>query len=293
MSEEVIRMETVQEKIFLVRGIHVMLDSDLAKIYGVTTSRLNEQVRRNQDRFPEDFYFQLNKEEWQFLLSHFAIAKWGGRRNLPFVFTEHGVAGLSGVLRSEYAAQVHVSIIRAFIQMRKVIGSTKQLSQRIVDLEAKQITTENNFEKIFDLLEVRKDIPEQGVFFEGKVFDAYLFASTIIKTAKRSIVLIDNFINEKTIAQLAKKHEGVKAILLTKEISRILFLDVQKADEQYGGFVAYPFSVSHDRFLIIDEIDVYHLGASLKDLGKKWFAFSKLNQQSVRLILNEIAGFLH
>ena len=280
-----VAQKQIESKIYSIRGAYVMLDSDLAALYNTTTGRLNEQVKRNMDRFPDDFMFQITGEEWEHLKSQNAISSWGGRRKLPFVFTEHGVAGLSGVLKSEIAAKIHVTIMRAFVSMRKLIQENQLIYSRLDKMELKQIETEQKFEQVFKALESNDEIPHQGVFFDGQVFDAYELTSKIIRSAKQSIVLIDNFIDESTLTHLSKKKIDVKVLLLTKTIGKQLILDIKKANEQYGGFDGKTFDKSHDRFLIIDKIEVYHLGASLKDLGKKWFAFSKMDKSSVESIL--------
>ena len=288
MSINPISQLDLEKRIYTIRGVHVMLDSDLAEIYGVPTSRLNEQVKRNIERFPEDFMFKLSVEEWEHLISQFATSSvHGGRRKSPSVFTEQGVAGLSGVLKSKLAIQVHVAVMRAFIAMRKIITSQRGLTQRIDGLERKYFETEQKFERVFQALE-QNTIPTQGIFFDGQVFDAYALCSRIIRSANKRIVLIDNYIDESTLVHLSKKREGVKVLLLTKTMNKQLNLDLQKANEQYGGFELKSFHKSHDRFLIIDDHEVYHLGASLKDLGKRWFAFSKLDKSSVDGLLNMI-----
>ncbi len=226
----------IENRIFTIRGEYVMLDSDLAEIYCVPTSRLNEQVKRNAERFPEDFMFKLSKEEWGNLISQNATSSaHGGRRKLPFVFTEQGVAGLSGVLKSEQASQVHVIIMRAFVAMRKLMASQHGLIKRIDGLERKHLETEQKFEKVFKALE-QNIIPTQGVFFDGQVFDAYELTSRIIRSAKKSIVLIDNFIDESTFTHLSKKQNGVTVSILSKSSGKQLQLDLKKANEQYGGF---------------------------------------------------------
>ena len=290
MSKELtLSQKEIENRIYTIRGVQVMLDSDLAEMYQVQTRALNQAVKRNIERFPDDFMFQLTQEEWENLKSHnVTSSEHGGRRKLPFVFTEQGVSGLSGVLKSEIAAKIHVSIIRAFVQMRKFISENIGLAQRVEGVERKQLEADQKFEKIFKALERKDLIPNQGVFFDGQVFDAYELASKIIRSAKTSIVLIDNYINEDTLTHLAKKSKAVKVSLLTKTISKQLTLDVKKANEQYGPFELRTFTKSHDRFLIVDHIEVYHLGASLKDLGKKWFAFSKMDKSSVGNILKEI-----
>ncbi len=304
MNKELAVSQQYIEKIYTIRGVQVMLDSDLAEMYSVTTSRLNEQVKRNIERFPNDFMFQLTNAEWENLQTQSAITSLRSqnailkdnrgkhRKYLPSVFTEQGVAGLSGVLKSETAAKVHVAVMRAFVAMRKLIQENQLFSQRLDRIEHKQLETDHKFEQIFKALESKDVIPQQGIFFDGQVFDAYELASKVIRTAKKSIVLIDNYIDESTLTHLAKKNPGVKVNLLTKTISKQLQLDVQKANLQYGNFTLKSFDKSHDRFLIIDHQQVYHLGASLKDLGKKWFAFSKLDKESVESLMNEIGGLI-
>lgn len=301
MSKELaVSQQYIENKIFFIRGIQVMLDSALAEMYNIPTNRLNEQVKRNMERFPADFMFQLTNDEWADLQSQNATKSLSSqnatlkdkrgkhRKYLPYVFSEQGVAGLSGVLKSETAAKVHVAIMRAFVAMRKLFRENLWLNYRLEKIEFKQLETDQKFEQVFKALERQNEIPNQGVFFDGQVFDAYELTSRIIRSAKRNIVLIDNFIDESTLTHLAKKQKGVKVLLLTKTISKQLQLDVQKANEQYGNFEAKNFTLSHDRFIIIDGKEVYHLGASLKDLGKKWFAFSKIDKNSVDSIINSI-----
>jgi hypothetical protein len=277
-------------RIFTIRGCQVMIDFQLAELYDVETKRINEQVKRNIKRFPEHFMFQLNLAEWDqfqkeqlsnrnssFLRSQFATAK---RRTFPYVFTEQGVAMLSAVLSSETAIQTSIQIMGAFIEMRKIIFNHSGLIQRMDGLERQQIETEQKFERVFQALE-QNTILTQGIFFDGQVFDAYAFASRIIRSAEKNIVLIDNYIDESTFTHLSKKKAGVLVRILTKSQSKQIQLDLKKANEQYGGFEVHSFDKSHDRFLIIDDREVYHLGASLKDLGKRWFAFSKLDKASV------------
>lgn len=291
----------IENRIFYFRGTQVMLDSDLATIYQVKTRVLNQAVNRNIERFPELFRFQLTEVEFENWKSQIVMSEnhnlksqnvissvHGGRRTLPYVFTEQGVAMLSAVLRSKIAVQISIQIINAFVEMRKFIANHYGLLQRMEGIERKQIETDQKFEQVFKALESKNAIPNQGVFFDGQVFDAYELASKIIRSAKNSIVLIDNYIDENTLTHLSKKAKSVKVVLLTKIMSNQLTLDVNKANEQYGNFEIRVFANSHDRFIIIDNSDVYHLGASLKDLGKKWFAFSKMDKSSVSNIIKEI-----
>lgn len=299
-NEVVISPKHIEDRIFTIRNNQVMMDRDLAEMYQVEVKRLNEQVKRNIDRFPDSFRFQLTDDEKNELVANcdrLETLKYAS--NNPFAFTEQGVAMLSAVLRSDTAIKVSIQIMDAFVRMRKVIASQSGLLQRMDGLERKMLETDQKFEQVFKALESKDIIPHQGIFFDGQVFDAYELASKIIRSAKSSIVLIDNYINENTLTHLAKKAKGVQVYLLTKtpltgsgQASIQLNLDVQKANEQYGNFTAKTFTQSHDRFLIIDGNDVYHLGASLKDLGKKWFAFSKMERQSVESIINSISGLM-
>ena len=278
----------IENRIFTCRGAQVMLDYHLAELYQVKTKRLNEQVKRNLKRFPESFMFQLSESEWENLQSQIATAK---RRALPYVFTEQGVAMLASVLRSEIAVNVSIAIMTAFVEMRKSIGNHQQLLKLSDDFVAHKLKTNQNFEQIFKALEAPELKNNQGVFFDGQTYDAYDFVNKLIKKANQSIVVIDNYIDDSVITQLTKKAKFVKVFLLSRTFGEKIRLDIAKANSQYPTFKAIAFSKAHDRFLILDETDVYHIGASLKDLGKKWFAFSKLNSDSVTVI-NQIKGML-
>jgi 3-dehydroquinate dehydratase len=254
-----------------------MLDRDLAELYGVEVKRLNEQVKRNLERFPENFRFQLSDNEFNELVAicdRFKKLKHSSVNS--YAFTEAGVAMLSAVLHTPIAVQVSVQIINAFVAMRKLISTHTGIVQRLETVEQKQIETDKKIDKIFNALESKEAIPKCGVFFDGQIFDAYVLANKIIKSAKQSIVLIDNYIDESVLTMLGKKSKNVKVTLLTKDISKQLNLDIAKFNEQYPAMEVKSFNLSHDRFLVIDGKEVYHLGASLKDLGKKWFAFSKM-----------------
>lgn len=278
--------QNIVDRIFSIRNTQVMLDTHLAEMYGVETGRLNEQVQRNIDRFPESFHFQLTEEEYENLRSQIAISssKHGGRRYLPYVFTEQGVAMLSAVLRSETAVRISIQIMSAFVEMRKTISSYSGLLQRMDRFELKQTEHDSNFEKIFKALEGGQIELKQGVFFDGQTFDAYTFTSNLIKSAKKSIQLIDNYVDESVLMLLTKREEGISATIYTKQISKILEQDLKKHNSQYGTIEIKAFDKAHDRFIIIDHTLVYHIGASLKDLGKKWFAFSLIDKDAVAII---------
>ncbi len=279
----------IKNCIFTIRGMQVMLDRDLAEMYQVETKVLNQAVKRNAERFPDLFRFQLNeieKIELVTICDRFEPLKHSS--NNPYAFTEQGVAMLSAVLRSDIAIKVSIQIINAFVTMRKMISSHSGLLQRMDSFERRQLETDQKVEQIFKALE-SNTIPTQGVFFDGQVFDAYELASKIIRSAQQSIILIDNYIDESTFTHLAKKKKEVNVVILTKSTGKQQMLDLQKANAQYGNFKLKAFTQSHDRFLIIDGSEIYHLGASLKDLGRKWFAFSKMGKSTVSSILSEIS----
>ena len=297
-NELSISQKHIENRIFTISAVQVMLDYHLAELFIVETKRLNEQVKRNTKRFPLSFMFQLTLSEWDKLQSQIATTEISDdlrsqiatakRRTLPFVFTEQGVAMLSAILNSDTAINVSIQIMDTFVKMRQIVLQNSLINLRLDKIEIKQLDNEQKFEQVFKALESKNTIPNQGVFFDGQVFDAYELASKIIRSAKATIVLIDNYMDESTLTHLSKKIKEVKVLLLTKTVSKQIILDIKKANEKYGNFEIKPFSKSHDRFLIIDHTEVYHLGASLKDLGKKWFAFSKLEKNSIANILNEI-----
>ena len=284
-----VNQKEIENKIFTFRNIQVMIDRDLADMYQTETKFINRAVKRNIERFPETFCFQLTDEELESLKFQSGTSNSkGGRRTLPYAFTEQGVAMLSAVLHSQIAIKVSIQIINAFVEMRKFISQNNGLLYRLDGIERKLFENDQKFEQVFKALESKDVIPSQGVFFEGQIYDAYELTSKIIRSAKKRIVLIDNYIDDTSLTLLTKKAKDVNVLLLTKNISKQLNLDVQKVNQQYSHFELKIFTKSHDRFLIIDEEQVYHIGASLKDLGKKWFAFSKINKNSVKSILAEI-----
>jgi len=281
----IIKTDDIQSKIYTVRGLQVMLDKDLADYYQVKPIRLREQVRRNPKRFPPDFMFQINEDEVNYLLSQNAIptkSSLGGY--LPYVFTEQGVAAISAVLTSERAIEVNIQIMRAFVAMRHFLISNAQIFQRLETVEKRISVTDNKVDEIFNALGNKQLQPKQGIFFDGQVFDAYRFISDMIRSAKESIVLIDNFIDDTVLAMLDKRSKGVSAKIYTRAVTRQMILDLKKHNEQYAPIEIFEFKQSHDRFIIIDNDEVYHLGASLKDAGKKWFAFSKMNMEAEKII---------
>ncbi len=239
-------------------------------------------------RFPKDFMFQLKKAENENLMFQIGISshKHGGTRKLPNAFTEQGVAALSGVLRSKKAIQVNIQIMRAFVSMCRFFATNSENLLRLNLVEKRQIAfeikTDKNFSKILQALEDKTIKPKQGIFFDGQIFDAYKFVFDLVKSAKKSIVLIDNYIDESVLTLFKKTGKNVNIQILTKNITKQLKLDAQKFSSQYAKINLEKFDKSHDRFLIIDNKQVYHFGASLKDVGKKWFSFNKIDYELLK-----------
>lgn len=286
-GNELIMNKEIQSRIYAIRGVQVMLDEDLALLYGVDTKVLNQAVKRNSERFPEQFMFQITDEEFDRLRSQVVTLDSGRgkhRKYLPYAFTEQGVAMLSAILRSDTAIKVSIQIINAFVAMRRFLLSNAQVFQRLDTLELKQLKTDKKIDKVLNALESKEIQPKQGIFFEGQVFDAYQFVSDLIRTAGKSIILIDNYIDDTVLTLFSKRKKGVSLTILTRTVSQQMELDVKKYNEQFPKTEVKEFANSHDRFLIIDESTVYHLGASLKDLGKKWFAFSKMEIGAARML---------
>ncbi|OKZ18375.1 MAG: cell filamentation protein Fic [Bacteroides sp. 43_108] len=277
----------------VIRGQQVIIDRDLALLYGVETKRLNEQVKRNIERFPDDFMFQLNKEEVEILKSQNATSSWGGDRRLPYAFTEQGIAMLSSVLKSQTAVEVNIRIMRAFVSMRRFIITNSQLFQRLETIEYHQLemkqhqeVTDKRIDEVFKRLDANIP-PVQGIFYDGQVFDAYRFVSDLMRKAKRSIVLIDNYVDDTVLTLLDKRENGVTATIYTQRISSQFQLDVDRHNAQYPLIEIKQFNKAHDRFLLIDD-EVYHIGASIKDLGKKWFGFTLMRDITATELINKI-----
>ena len=276
----------IRNLIYTIRGKQVMLDSDLASLYQVETKNLNKAVKRNIERFPASFCFQLTEKEVENLRFQFGTSSlnYGGRRYLPYAFTEQGVAMASAILRSDIAVRMSVQIMEAFVEMRRMLISNASLFHRLDNIELKQLEADQKFEEIFKALESDKLHSEKGIFYNGQVFDAYAFVSDIIRSAGSSIILLDNYVDDTVLTLLGKRNDNVTATILTKSISNQLRLDLQRYNSQYPAIDIEIFSDAHDRFLIIDYTELYHIGASLKDLGKKWFAFSRMDIEVGRML---------
>ena len=276
---EPIAADAIRSRILTIRGVQVILDRDLAELYGVTTGALNQAVKRNKNRFPERFMFQLTKEEWDSLRSQNATKNGRGQHTkyAPYAFTEHGVIMLAALLKSDVATKASVVVVKAFVTMRRFLVSNAQVFQRLDRIEYKLQESDHKFEDIYSKLEEKSLEPKQGIFYDGQIYDSYTFVVSLIKSAARRIVLIDNYVDDTVLTMLDKRSPGVEASIHTLRITRQLQLDIFRHDAQYPPIPVSIFTKAHDRFLVIDN-QVYHIGASLKDLGKKWFAFSKMEE---------------
>ena len=281
--------QNLQDKIHTIRGLTVMLDRDLAELYGVETKVLNQAVKRNEARFPNDFMFQLSKEEFKHWRSQFVTSNADkmGLRRAPYAFTEQGVSMLSAVLKSDIAVDISIKIIRAFVEMRKIISSNSLLFSKMEALEKRQISyelkTDAKIEQVLNALEDKTQKPNEGIFYDGQIYDAYAFINDLLKSAKKEVTLIDNYIDD-TVFTLFSKYPNLTFKIYTQTISKQLELDYQKYKAQYQNIELKEFKKAHDRFLIIDNAEIYHIGASLKDLGKKWFAFSKFEIGALEIL---------
>ena len=256
-----------------------MLDSDVARLFKYQTKDLNRNVKNNIERFPEYYCFQLTEEEYESLrCKNFTLNKNGRgqhRKYLPYVFTEYGITMLAGLLKSDIAVAASIKIVNTFIEMKKIILATGQAYERLTNVEHKVLEHDNMFKKIFRELGGEDNI-KQKIFFQGQIWDSYNLIVEIIKKAQNKILIIDNYIDDSILKMLSKKKKGVDAVILTSNNSNILKLDVQKFNKEYPTLKVARTNKFHDRFIIIDNMELYHCGASLKDLGKKCFAISRI-----------------
>ena len=284
---------TIKSLIYVVRGQQVMLDSDLAGMYQVETKRVNEGVKRNQQRFPETFCFQLLEEEYDALRSQFATSKEkGGRRYLPYVFTEQGIAMLSAVLRSDVAIQVSIRIMNTFVEMRRFMASNSLVLSRINEMEVKQLLyqkdTDEKFDKVFKYISEHEEV-SQKIFFEGQIYDAFSLLADLISKAEKEIVLIDNYVDIGTLNILAKKREKITVRVYTVKKTKLSAEDASNFNKQYPVLELHYTGEFHDRFLIVDGTLAYHIGASLKDAVKKCFAINRIEDSAnIKDILNRL-----
>ena len=287
---EVISLEAgdIKRRIFTIRGRQVMLDSDLAELYRIQTKIFNQAVNRNIERFPERFRFQLTKEEFTSLRSQIVTSKGrGGRRYMPFVFTEQGIAMLSAVLKSDIAVKVSISIMDAFVEMRHFVANNAVLFDRISKVELKQLEyqkkTDERLDQIFECIGNQTET-NQKLFFDGQIYDAFSLLIELIQKAEQEIILVDGYVDVSTLNVLAKKKSGVAVTIYTFTKTKLTAQDVAVFNAQYPQLDVKYANVFHDRFLILDGKTVYHIGASLKDAGKKCFAVSLMKDAGPELM---------
>lgn len=273
----------IRNMIYTFRGKQVMVDSDLAALYKVETKVFNQAVKRNLNRFPESFRFQLNEDEFKNLRSQFATSssnKHGGRRYLPYVFTEQGIAMLSAVLKSNIAVEVSVKIMNSFVEMRQFLLSNQELFARLDRVELKQLETDKKLEEVFNYIATNTEV-KQKIFFNGQIYDAFSFLVEIIAKATKEIILIDNYVDINTLNILSKRNNGVNINIFTSGKGNLTIKDINKFNTQYPTLVVKTNTDFHDRFLILDEMEVYHIGASIKDAGKKSFGITKIEDKDL------------
>ena len=283
-------IEDIKNLIYTIRGKQVMMDSDVANIYHCETKYVNRVVKRNIERFPEEFCFQLNENEFEVLRCQFVTLNENGRgqhrKYLPYVFTEQGIAMLSALLKSDVAVSVSVNIMKAFIEMRKFLMLNGQVFERLTSVEHKLLEHDKKFDEVFNQLQLEENI-KQRIFFDGQIYDAYSIIIDIIKKANNKILIIDNYIDDSVLKMLTKKKNNVEVIILTSNKSNIQNIDIQKFNKEYPILKIAKTNKFHDRFIVIDNEEMYHLGASIKDVGKKCFGINKIEDiEIIERIIN-------
>jgi phage regulator Rha-like protein len=295
----------IQNKILVIRNQQVMIDRDIAELYGVETKRLNEQVKRNAERFPAEFYFQLTDDEINSLRSQIATLKnpfessdsLRGKHSKyrSYAFTEQGVAMLSAVLKSETAVKASIQIMKAFVAMRHFLQSNAQMfseinfiKNQLLETNLHQKESDKKIEQLFSLMDKYKVNDTKGIFFQGQIFDAYAKFESFIAQAKKSIILIDNYVDISVLERFTKKNTGVSVTIYTSPQTKLSAQDIQNFNAQYPLLEVKFTTTMHDRFLIIDDKILYHIGASLKDLGKKCFAFDEFDSDFIADILAKV-----
>ena len=279
-------IEDIKQKIYTIRGKQVMLDSDVAILYHYETKKINQAVKRNIDRFPEKFCFRLTENELDDNWSQFVTSsskediKHRGKKYLPLAFTEQGIAMLSGILKNQIAVQVSINIMDAFVEMRKFMVNNGQIFSRLTNIEYKLLDYDKKFDKVFNELQYEENI-KQKIFFDGQVYDAFSMMIDLIQKAEKEIILIDNYVDINTLNILSKKNNGVNVELYTKKDTKLTVKDVNKFNMQYPSLEVKYTDKFHDRFLILDGKLIYHIGASLKDLGNKCFGITLIKYDSI------------
>lgn len=282
----------ITDIIYTIRAKKVMLDSDLAGLYQVTTKRLNEQVSRNKNRFPAEFMFRLTKEEYENLRSQFVTSSeentHGGRRYMPYAFTEQGIAMLSAVLKSDIAVDVSIKIMDTFVRMRNFFISNEDMFSRLDRVELKQLETDKKLEEVFNYIASNAEV-KQKIFFNGQIYDAFIFIVDLIRKAQGKLILIDNYVDLNTLNILCKKNSGVDVLIATAGKGSLTTKDINKFNAQYPSLSVKTTADFHDRFLIIDDKEAYFIGGSIKDAGKKSFAITKIeDEKMIQDLINKV-----
>jgi len=276
--------EEIKNLIYTIRGKQVMLDSDVARLFKYATKDLNRNVKNNIERFPEYYCFQLTNEEYQSLrCKNFTLNENGRgqhRKYLPYVFTEYGITMLAGLLKNEVAVDISIKIVNTFIEMRKFIMFNGQVFDRLTNMEYKLLEHDKKFDRLFDRLQQEENI-KQKIFFGGQIYDAYSVMIDIIKKANKKILIIDNYVDDTVLKMLTKKKDNVEIVILTSNKNNIQDIDIQKFNKEYPILKVARTNKFHDRFIVIDNKEMYHLGASIKDLGKKCFGINKIEDKEI------------
>lgn len=279
----------IQNMIYTFRGKQVMIDRDLASLYQVQTKRLNEQVKRNSGRFPAEFCFKLSDKEKDELVANcdrFKTLKHSSSN--PYAFTEQGIAMLSAVLKSDIAVEVSIKIMNSFVEMRKFLLSNKEMFARLDRVELKQLETDQKLEEVFNYIATNTEV-KQNIFFDGQIYDAFSFIVGLVQKAKKEIILIDHYVDVHTLNILCKKDKGVDIIVATAGKGSLSTKDITKFNAQYPKLLVKTTTDFHDRFLIIDKTEVYHIGASIKDAGKKSFGITKIEDKDlIKNLINKV-----
>ena len=289
--------QEIEDRIFIIRGVQVMIDRDLADIYEVKTKRLNEQVKRNIKRFPERFMFQLSDNESDKLVANcdrFKTLKHSSSN--PYAFTEQGVSMLASVLNSETAVQKSIKIIDAFVAMRRFIQSNAKLfieldhlRKEVSETNAHLQENDRKIEHILTIMDKYKIEDRQKLFFDGQIYDAFTFMVSLVQKAEKEIILIDNYAGVGTLDVLSKKKENVDVQLFTSKKAKIAHSDIDKFNAQYPTITLNYTETFHDRFLIIDSSTAYSIGSSVKDAGKRCFAVTQIYEKwMVKMILERL-----
>ena len=295
----ILEENSIRSKIYVIRGQQVMLDSDLAQIYGYETKNFNRQVKNNIERFDSDFMFQLSGAEVEELSRCKIFTLNNGRgsniKYAPYAFTEQGIYMLMTVLKGDLAVTQSKILIRTFKEMKHFIQNNSHIfveldniKKHLLESDLHHKETDIKIKELFSLMDKYNVKETQGIFFQGQIFDAYAKFERFLAAAKKEIILIDNYVDLSILQRLAKKKKGVNVTIYTDPKTKLTAQDIQAFNAQYPTLTLNYTSKTHDRFLIIDNSTIYHIGASLKDLGKKCFGFNILDSSFIPMVLKNL-----